>query len=107
MDVLATTGQGGGYGFCSGLWSPGLPNVIFPALKVSTTNRSIRTFLVDGKASYQEVSAEAHYRWQTRLSVQVGGYFCLIDTQTPDVRLTNVDTRGRYAGFRFHLSERW
>ncbi len=64
-----------------------------------------------GETSYQEISAEARYRWQNRLRVLVGGYFRLLDTQTPypfrrtGVRLSSIDTGGLYAGFQFRLTE--
>ena len=58
-----------------------------------------------GETSYQEVNAEARYRWQNRLRVSLGGYYRLIDTQTPYTRLTNIDTIGLYAGIRYHLTQ--
>jgi hypothetical protein len=67
-----------------------------------------------GETSYQEVSAEARYRLHNRLRIMVGGYFRLLDTQTPyqqtvrqriGVSLKNIDTGGLYAGFRFRLTD--
>lgn len=70
----------------------------FPRAITSDVSRS-------GETSYQEVNAEASYRWQNRLRVSVGGYYRLIDAQTPYVRLTNIDTAGLYAGFRVYLTQ--
>jgi len=67
-----------------------------------------------GETSYQEVSAEAQYRFRNWLRIMVGGYFRLFDTQTPyrqavrrrlHVNLTNIDTGGLYAGFRLRLTD--
>ena len=58
-----------------------------------------------GETSYQEINAEARYRWKSRLRLSLGGYYRLIDAQTPYVRLTNIDTIGMYAGLRYNLTQ--